>query len=129
MPFPDLDEKTKDRIRGKFTEVKPTPPAPPPLASVPAAKLTEDNPFSIWRLNEVPEDEGEEKPEIVVKTIRPGRDGVLTVRLVINGKRVQYDEGEEKNGFRVEDIDEETKIVEVFSESHGKAFKYRYTGR
>lgn len=124
VPYIELDEKTKEDIRSKFPLVTAVPLTPDSLASVPAAKLTEDNPFSIWRLNEVQEDKEEEGPEIVVRAIRPGMNDVLTAKLVINGKHVQYEEGEEKDGFHVEEIDEETQTVKVFSESHGKRFTY-----
>ncbi len=122
VPFDQLDEATKDRIRGKFPDVTPVPAAPEPLPSVPASKLVADNPFCIWRLSDIPENEDEEKPDIEIKYIRSGKGGVPTAKLVIDGKSMRLEEGEEKNGFRIEEIDEEAETVKVFSESHGKAF-------
>jgi len=118
-----LDPAFKARIIEAFPEVKPVHLPPAPLPEMPVAKLTEDNPFSIWRGSPPPEQEV--KPEVVVRTVRPGRDGgPPTASLIIDGDRVFCEEGEEINGYRIEEIDVEAGNVTVYSESHGKSFTY-----
>jgi hypothetical protein len=123
VPVARLDPAFKARIVDAFEEVKRVHLPPAPLPEMPVAKLIEDNPFSIWRGSPPPDEE--ETPDIVVRTVRPGRDGgPPTASLIINGNRVFCEEGEEKDGYRVEEIDVEAGSVTVFSESHGKSFTY-----